>query len=209
MSSKSPSDPCPYLLDPAGKMHPLIQAVTHIGRAVENEIVIVDKRASREHARLRREGRKVFLEDLGSTNGTLLNRERVMAPSELRDGDCIAIGDVQFIFHDPDTTVVENPLPELEVDLPAGVVRVNRSPVTLAPKEFILLSYLYKNRGQICSKEEIGAAVWTEYESSSGIYDYQIENLVRRLRTKIESDPNNPKLLLTMRGLGYKLAVPE
>jgi DNA-binding response OmpR family regulator len=95
----------------------------------------------------------------------------------------------------------------LEVDMPAGVVRVNRMVVTLSPKEFILLCYLHKNRGQICSKEEIGSTVWAEYDSSSGIYDYQIENLVRRLRTKIETDPNNPQLLLTIRGLGYKLAL--
>jgi DNA-binding response OmpR family regulator len=39
----------------------------------------------------------------------------------------------------------------------------------------------------------------------SGIYDYQIENLIRRLRTKIEEDANSPVLLITVRGLGYKL----
>jgi len=38
-----------------------------------------------------------------------------------------------------------------------------------------------------------------------GIYDYQIENLVRRLRTRIKTDPNSAQLLITMRGLGYKL----
>ena len=51
--------------------------------------------------------------------------------------------------------------------------------------------------------DEIGQAVWSEYQQ--GVYDYQIENLVRRLRTKIEIDPTNPQLLLTLRGLGYKL----
>jgi pSer/pThr/pTyr-binding forkhead associated (FHA) protein len=202
------SEACPYLTDPTGKEHHLTNAVTHIGRAVENEVVVVDKRASREHARIRREGRKLLVEDQGSTNGTLLNNERITAAMELRDGDRITIGDIHFIYHDPDTTVAETPLTELEVDVSAGVVRVNRLPVTLSPKEFTLLAYLYKNRGQICSKEEIGATVWAEYDSSSGIYDYQIENLVRRLRTKIEIDPNNPQLLLTLRGLGYKLALP-
>ena len=38
-----------------------------------------------------------------------------------------------------------------------------------------------------------------------GIYDYQVENLVRRLRAKLELDPSNPQMLLTVRGLGYKL----
>lgn len=202
------SEVCPYLTDPSGKEHHLSNTITHIGRAVENEIVVVDKRASREHIRIRRDGRKVFLEDLGSTNGTLLNHERIMSPVELRDGDCISIGEVHFTFHDPDTTVREDLVPELDVDIPAGIVRVNRYPVTLSPKEFSLLSYLYQYRGRVCSKEEIGGAVWSEYQSDSGIYDYQIENLVRRLRTKIETDPNNPQLLLTLRGLGYKLALP-
>ena len=41
------------------------------------------------------------------------------------------------------------------------------------------------------------------------LYDYQVENLIRRLRAKLEPDPANPQLLLTMRGLGYKLVVRE
>jgi DNA-binding response OmpR family regulator len=127
----------------------------------------------------------------------------VLSPIALRDGDRILVGDMLFNFHDPDTTTVETPFPELEVNANAGVVRVNRCVVALSPKEFILLTYLYERRGKVCSKDEIGEAVWSEYQS--GVYDYQIENLVRRLRTKIENDPTNPQLLLTVRGLGYKL----
>ncbi len=195
----------PYLTDPQGKEHALANPSNTMGRAVENDVVIVSKRASREHARIWREGRKWFLEDLGSTNGTFLNDQRVLAPALLRDGDRVAIGEVLFIFHDPDTTTRETPFPELEVNLQAGVVRLNRYAISLSPKEFALLAYLFERRGRVCSKDEIGRAVWTEYQSDSGIYDYQIENLVRRLRTKIETDPNSPQLLLTMRGLGYKL----
>jgi len=194
---------CAYLIDPAGQEHSLENSSMKIGRAVENEVVIVSKRVSREHARIWRDGRRIFLEDMGSTNGTFLNDERVLAPIAVRDGDRILVGDVLFIFHDPDTTTVETPFPELEVNVNAGVVRVNRYVVALSPKEFVLLAYLYERRGTVCSKDEIGEAVWSEYQS--GVYDYQIENLVRRLRTKIEYDPTNPQLLLTVRGLGYKL----
>jgi two-component system alkaline phosphatase synthesis response regulator PhoP len=80
---------------------------------------------------------------------------------------------------------------------------VNRRAVALSPKEFVLLAYLYEHRGHVCSKDDIGQAVWPEYQA--GIYDYQIENLVRRLRTRIEIDPANPQLLFTIRGMGYKL----
>ena len=198
-----PEENIPYLLDPSGEEHPLANAVTRMGRAVENEIVILDKRSSREHAVIRREGRKIILEDQGSTNGTYLNDERLLNPVQLRDGDQVRVGDVAFTFHDPEGTSVETPFPELNVDLDAAEIRVNRKLVQLSSKEFALLAHLYENRGKVSSKDEIGRVVWSEYQE--GVFDYQIENLVRRLRTKIETDPNSPQLLVTMRGLGYKL----
>jgi hypothetical protein len=164
----------PFLTDPTGREHLLIDQTITVGRAVENDIVITSRRVSREHARLQREGWRVILEDQGSTNGTYLNQERVLAPVALRDGD---VG--------------------------AGVVRVDRQLLHLSAKEFALLSYLYDHRGQVCSKDDIGIAVWPEYDG--GVYDYQIENLVRRLRQQLEPDPSEPQLLVTARGLGYKL----
>ena len=104
-----------------------------------------------------------------------------------------------LVFHDPDITFRDTPFPELELDVAAGLVRVDRRMVTLAPKEFTLLAYLHERSGQVCTKDDIGSAVWPEYQE--GIYDYQIENLVRRLRAKLEFDPANPQLLLTIRGL--------
>ena len=197
----------PYLSDPSGQEHPLGHPVTHMGRAVENEIVILDKRSSREHAVIRREGRRVLLEDLGSTNGTYLNGERLQQAVQLRDGDQIKVGDVAFVFHDPEMTSVETPFPELEVNLDAAEVRVDRRLVQLSSKEFALLVLLYENRGKVCSKDEIGQVVWSEYEV--GIFDYQIENLVRRLRSRIEIEPASPQLLLTVRGRGYKLVARD
>ena len=193
----------PYLKDLSGQEHLWEGAVTRLGRAVECEIVIVSKKASREHAHIRREGRRVFLEDQQSTNGTYLNGERVTGSIQLRDGDQLAVGEVAFTFHDPDTTSRETPFPQLDVNVEAGEVRLNRKLIQLSPKEFALLAFLNENRGKVCSKDEIGRTVWAEYQS--GIFDYQIENLIRRLRTKIEIDPNAPILLLTVRGLGYKL----
>jgi DNA-binding response OmpR family regulator len=199
--------PVPFLTDPTGREHLLSGETITIGRAVECDIVITSKRVSRQHARVRRQGGEVVVEDIGSTNGTFLNGERVMEPTGLHDGDRIAVGDVTFVFHDPDVTTADTPFPELEVDVAAGVVRVNRRAVTLSSKEFELLTYLYRHRGQVRSKDDIGRAVWAEYRE--GVYDYQIENLMRRLRTKLEPDPAHPQLLITLRGLGYKLIVRE
>jgi DNA-binding response OmpR family regulator len=140
---------------------------------------------------------------MGSTNGTYLNNERIREPMQLQDGDQIQVGDVLFTFNDPDVTHQDTPLPKLDVDIAAGVVRLNRQLVALAPKEFSLLIYLYEQRGKVCSKDEIGVAVWPEYQDE--VYDYQVENLVRRLRSKLELDAGDPQLLLTVRGQGYKL----
>jgi len=194
----------PYLTDPNGHEHRLPAQSAIIGRAMECDVVITSKSVSREHTRIRREGRRWFVEDLGSTNGTYLNDERVTGSLNLLDGDNLKVGDVSFVFHDPETTTRESPIPDLEVDTAAGVVRVNRKVVSLSPKEYLLLAFLYERRGQVCSKDDIGHAVWPEYEAG-GIFDYQIENLVRRLRTRIELDPANPQLLFTVRGLGYKV----
>jgi pSer/pThr/pTyr-binding forkhead associated (FHA) protein len=197
----------PYLTDPSGHQHLLGGDAITIGRAVEMDIVITSKRVSREHARVRRAGRKVMLEDLNSANGTFLNDEQIQAPAELREGDQITIGEVTLTFHDPDTTFRETGAADLEVNLSAGVVRINRRVVSLSPKEFSLLAYLYEHRNQVCSKDDIGKAVWPEYQD--GIYDYQIENLMRRLRSRLEPDPGKAQLLLTVRGLGYKLVARE
>ena len=196
----------PFLTDPSGFEHRLTSLSATIGRAVECDIVIASKSVSREHTRIRRDGRRWFVDDLGSTNGTWLNGERVIGSLALQDGDSLEVGGVTFVFHDPDTTTRESPIPDLEVDTSAGLVRVNRKMVALSPKEYLLLAFLYERRGRVCSKELIGQAVWPEY-TGGGIFDYQIENLVRRLRTRIELDPANPQLLFTVRGLGYKLLV--
>ena len=203
----TPAEPTPFLVDPTGQRHALATPTVTIGRAVENDLVVTGKRVSREHARVRRAGSHVLLEDLHSANGTLLNGERLLAPAELHDGDQVTIGEVVLTFHDPDTTFRDGAALELEVNRSAGVVRVNRRVAALSPKEFALVAYLYDRRNQVCSKDQIGRAVWPEYQD--GIYDYQIENLVRRLRARLEPDPAHAQLLVTVRGQGYKLVAPQ
>ncbi len=63
-----------------------------VGRSEKADITVDDHSVSRRHARLFREGGEWFVEDLGSRNGTELNRERLSAPSAVRVGDTIAVG---------------------------------------------------------------------------------------------------------------------
>lgn len=76
----------------------------------------------------------------------------------------------------------------------------------LLAKEFLLLKLLMENIGRVFTKKKLYNVVWQE----AYLYD---DNTVMvhlsRLRTKIEDDPKQPLHLLTIRGIGYKLAVPK
>jgi two-component system cell cycle response regulator len=74
-----------------------------IGRDVDMQIRLVDLNVSRRHARVVAEGGRIFIEDLGSRNGTLVNKQTFSGRSELRDGDTISVGAatiLKFTHHD-------------------------------------------------------------------------------------------------------------
>jgi DNA-binding response OmpR family regulator len=84
----------------------------------------------------------------------------------------------------------------------AGVVKRNGEPVPLTKTEFRLLCELAENAGLVLSREQLLERVWGyDYFGDSRLVDAH----VRRLRTKVESDPSEPDLIVTVRGLGYKL----
>jgi hypothetical protein len=69
-----------------------------IGRASNADVQIEDRYASGLHARIYAHGGHFYVEDLKSTNGTLLNDESLAGEAELRAGDAIRIGDTEFRF---------------------------------------------------------------------------------------------------------------
>jgi predicted component of type VI protein secretion system len=74
--------------------------VIMMGRDVTNDIVIGDAEMSRQHARLTRTPGGYVLEDLGSTNGTFVNGERLTAPRVLNPGDLIGMGETVTMTFD-------------------------------------------------------------------------------------------------------------
>jgi len=74
------------------QMVPLIRLPIVIGRDSDCGLQIIDMQASRQHCRIDLEDRKLFLTDLRSRNGTLLNSRRVTAPTPLQVGDRIIVG---------------------------------------------------------------------------------------------------------------------
>ena len=77
-----------------------IQEGAMMGRGDDVEIHLEDPFASSRHARLKRQGTIVVIEDLGSTNGTYLNEELLNGPQPLHPGDRVRIGDSEFTYVD-------------------------------------------------------------------------------------------------------------
>ena len=80
-----------------------------------------------------------------------------------------------------------------------------RKTITLKAKEFALLACLYAHKNTIVTKEQLFEEVWGDSFYSDGTLNVHI----RRLREKIEEDPNSPKWIKTIWGTGYKLEIPS
>jgi len=81
----------------SGATFPLRKKVINMGRDSSNEIVIDDPKSSRQHAKIKLEGDNFVIYDLASSNGTLVNGEKITSV-KLNDGDEIKIGDTVFAF---------------------------------------------------------------------------------------------------------------
>jgi two-component system response regulator RegX3 len=90
----------------------------------------------------------------------------------------------------------------VRMDVERHTVAVDGEPVSLPLKEFDLLEYLLRNSGRVLTRGQLIDRVWgSDYVGDTKTLDVH----VKRLRAKVEPDPANPKYLLTVRGLGYKL----
>lgn len=99
-SMPQPSQPRARLLLVAGggaHVIPLESTTLTIGRGLNNDIILEDTRVSRHHAELRYQGRRFWVSDSGSTNGTFVNDEAV-DECALRDGDIISLGGLELTF---------------------------------------------------------------------------------------------------------------
>jgi DNA-binding response OmpR family regulator len=91
---------------------------------------------------------------------------------------------------------------DVVMDVSAHVVTVRGAPVDLAPKAFELLRTLMQNAGQVLSVDQLIEQVWgIEFAGEPQVVYVH----VRWLREKLEDDPSNPKRLVTVRGVGYKM----
>ncbi len=94
-------------------------------------------------------------------------------------------------------------LGDVVVDTEKGVAIKNNMDLYLSALEYRLLLVFINNRGMVLQRSQLLEAIWDvagEYVNDNTLTVY-----IKRLREKIEDDPANPKIILTVRGLGYKV----
>jgi hypothetical protein len=94
-----------------GRTFPLADGVTCLGRGDQADLRIRDRHASRRHARLSRQERAIFVEDLGSPNGVLVNGQRIRGTHPLADGDVLELGTTLLRFRAPTLEPAAEPAP--------------------------------------------------------------------------------------------------
>lgn len=186
-----------------------------LGRGSDCDIIIPMRQVSRQHSRIYHKQDSIFVEDLGSKNGTYVNGQLLREPVRLDDGDELQISLAQhFIFLSSDATMPLEDLPleihkrRLRVDIGARRVWVLDKEVDppLSASQFNLLQVLYDQTGEVVPRSEIIYAVWGN--AAEGVTEQALDALVRRLRDRLaELDPTR-EYIITMRGHGLRLDNP-
>ncbi|MCU1455885.1 MAG: two-component sensor histidine kinase [Acidimicrobiales bacterium] len=96
---------------------------------------------------------------------------------------------------------------DLAIDLSSREVWLRQQPVELTRREFDLLSHLVLERGRTITREHLLEVAWSSsarWQTAATITEH-----VRRLRLKLEEDPSDPRLIVTVRGTGYRFDPPD
>lgn len=89
----------------------------------------------------------------------------------------------------------------LSVDAGSRRLFLGDRPIQLSPTEFRLFSYLFAHKDQPCSRQELLEAIWGE--EASLLQPRAVDVVITRLRKQVEEDPDHPRYIQTVRGLGY------
>jgi DNA-binding winged helix-turn-helix (wHTH) protein len=212
-----------------GKTFTLNKPVIVVGRLTSQnkpDIELNDEVISRRHIEILSKDDSYWVKDLGSTNGTTLNDDRIIAGNvyELKHNCKIGLGlegtsaHIVLVFKESeDTNIIHrnegrdykhSKLPAvswLKVEEGKKEVVIDGEQKKLSKKEYELLLFLYQHAGNVCSRDEIIEAVWPESKDPSAISDATIDQLIHRLRERVEPEPANPSRIISKKAFGYML----
>lgn len=97
-------------------------------------------------------------------------------------------------------------LGDLEIDAAAMVIRVRGKAIATTATEFRLLDYLARHPSRVFTRDQLLDAVWRD---TAFVTPRSVDVYVRRIREKIERDPESPRFLRTVRGAGYRFEAPK
>lgn len=93
---------------------------------------------------------------------------------------------------------------KLEVDFNGYKATSGNKDVQMSHKEFEILHFLWKKRNTTVSRDDLLTEIWGYDETPT---TRTVDNFILKLRQKIETDPNHPKIILTVHGVGYKMVL--
>lgn len=212
-----------------GKTFTLYKPITIAGRRTSQhkpDIELNDDVISRRHIEILLRDDRYWVKDLGSTNGTMLNDDRIIAGNvyELKHNSRIGLvvegtsAHTVLVFKESEGTSIIHKKQSLtgehgktlavawlKIDEGKKETLVDGEEKKLSKKEYDLLLFLYKNAGNICSRDEIIEAVWPESNDPSAISNATIDQLVHRLREKVEPALAKPSRIISKKAFGYML----
>jgi pSer/pThr/pTyr-binding forkhead associated (FHA) protein len=121
-----------------GQVYELVKDEVTLGRGTTNDIIIIDSEVSRKHARFFLQSGGYVIEDVGSTNGTYVDGQRLIGPHLIRPGEMIFLGEkisleVEAIY-DEDATIVPPPtVPSGQAVLPEEQIPAQPQPAPVTP----------------------------------------------------------------------------
>ena len=210
-----------------GKVFNLISPQTVVGRLTTQNRPDIELSAdviSRRHLEILQQDDRYWVKDLGSTNGTMLNDDMIIAGNlyELKHNARIGLGvegataHTVLVFKESEDTDIMHgksydrrgapvAVSWLKIDEGKKEALIDGKLKKLSKKEYDLLLLLYRNAGSICSRDEIIEAVWPESRDTAAISDATIDQLIHRLREKVEPEPARPVRIISKKAFGYML----
>jgi len=200
--------------------------IGRIASGKESCIVINDNYISRRHAIIETFETHYKINDLGSSNGTVVDGITVKQGEStvLSDNSVIGLAIVSGVprvnlrFKMTDTTLRADGASVSQGFISKGWLRIDQAKkevwvdgkeAFLSKKEYRFLILLYRKAGGVCSRDEIVSEVWPEAKNGEGVSESTIDQLIHRVRSKIELNPNKPRRIVNKMTFGYVLVIEK